>query len=463
MKTRFAPSPTGNIHMGNARTALFSYLLAVGHEGHFLLRIEDTDVARSEKIYEQGLMQDLKWLGLMWHEGPEVGGEKGPYHQALRNDIYSDYYQKLIDLGHAYHCFCSEAHLAVTRKVQLAAGQAPRYPGTCRHLTEAEREEKRAQGIAPTLRFKVPKGEVISFEDGVKGLQKFAAEDIGDFIIRRADGGSSFMFCNAIDDSLMGVTHVMRGEDHLTNTPRQLMILEALGMQKPSYAHISMILGSDGAPLSKRNGSRSIQQLREEGFLALAVVNYMARLGHYYEHNELLPLKELSKQFKWESLGKSAARFDESQLLYWQKTAVLALGEAELGEWLANAMTQVPLESHKEFMAVVRDNILFPHEASAWAERLFGELSMEAEAAQLLQGVDSQLFVLAAAAIDQHGADFKAMADAISTALGIKGKALFQPLRAALTGQMHGPNMGPLVALMGASRAKSRLLAQANR
>jgi glutamyl-tRNA synthetase len=443
--------------MGNARTALFSALLAEHYNGTFLLRIEDTDVARSKKEYEESLKQDLHWLGMNWQEGPDVGGSHGPYYQSERDAVYNEYYQKLQDIGRAYPCFCSETQLAVTRKVQLAAGQAPRYPGTCRHLTEAERQEKLAQGIKPTLRFKVPKGEIISFEDGVKGLQKFAADDIGDFIIRRADGGSSFMFCNAIDDSLMGVTHVVRGEDHLTNTPRQLMILEALGMAKPSYAHISMILGSDGAPLSKRNGSRNIQQLREEGYLPAAVENYMARLGHYYESNQFMTFSELAKQFKVESLGKAAARYDEAQLLFWQKTAVLAMDDQAFWNWLgAHTHALVPENKKALFIQTIRDNVLFPKQALAWAKLLFTDhLHLDDEAEKLLAETDKAVFSVAAQTV-QQAADFKLISEQVTTQCGVKGKALFQPLRVALTGQMHGPQMAPIVELLGIERCVKR-------
>lgn len=460
MKTRFAPSPTGHIHMGNARTALFSALLSAGHQGTFLLRIEDTDVARSKKDFEEGLQQDLHWLDIDWQEGAAVGGPHAPYHQSERTAVYEHYYDELIKLERAYACFCSESQLAVTRKVQLAAGQAPRYPGTCRHLSELERQEKRAQGIRPVLRFMVPKGAGVSFEDGVKGLQKFAADDIGDFIIRRADGGASFMFCNAIDDALMGVTDVMRGEDHLTNTPRQLMILEALGLPKPNYAHISMILGSDGAPLSKRNGSRNIRQLREEGYLAKAVLNYMARLGHYYESNGFMSFAELAAHFEWSKLGKAAARYDESQLLYWQKTAVLALDEAALWQWFGSEVHDlVPAAKKSAFIAVVRDNVVFPEDALTWAKLAFtDDLTLDAEAQKLLDETPQALFIAAAAATKASGADFKAISEQVAATCKVKGKQLFQPLRVALTGQLHGPQMAPIVELFGAERCLQRFI-----
>lgn len=264
VKTRFCPSPTGLMHMGNVRTALFNALLAKSANGCFLLRIEDTDRERSDARYTKALMEDLLWLGLGWQEGPDHHQGNGPYHQSERQSIYDDYYQRLETAGVAYPCFCSEEELALQRKIQRSSGRPPRYPGTCRELTDAQREEKFAQGLKPTLRFAVPENEMIAFDDLVRGHQKFDSNDLGDFIIRRADGTPPFLFCNAVDDALMGVTHALRGEDHLTNTPRQLMVLDALGLTGPTYGHIALIVGPDGSPLSKRHGSRSIEELRGE-------------------------------------------------------------------------------------------------------------------------------------------------------------------------------------------------------
>ena len=325
IRTRFCPSPTGLLHIGNVRAALFSNLFAKHANGIFLLRIEDTDAVRSDHQFTTILQSDLNWLGVKWQEGPEIGGPHAPYWQSQRRDIYDLYYKKLTQEGRAYACFCSDQELALNRKLQLSRGQAPRYPGTCRKLSPEEIENRLAQGEKPALRFKVPENAVIEFIDSVKGLQKFNSDDIGDFIIRRADGSSSFIFCNAIDDSLMEVTNVIRGEDHLANTPRQLMILQALAMRTPSYGHLSLILGDDGTPLSKRHGSFSLHDLREQGFLPKAILNYLARLSHTYDNNDLLTFEELAAHFHLDKLSKASARFDKNQLLHWQKEAVLSL------------------------------------------------------------------------------------------------------------------------------------------
>jgi glutamyl-tRNA synthetase len=456
MKTRFAPSPTGLIHLGNARTALFSALYGVGQQGVFLLRVEDTDKARSTLEHIDALVRDLHWLGIEWQEGEGVGGVHGPYRQSERDAIYAAYYQQLIDLGRAYPCYCSAEDLDLERKLQKASGQAPRYSGKCKRLTQADHQVLEAKGVKPTLRFKIQTGEVIQFKDGVKGLQSFKAEDIGDFIIRRNDGGSSFMFCNAIDDSLMGVTDVMRGEDHLTNTPRQLMILKALGMREPGYAHMALINGVDGAPLSKRNGSLSIEEMREAGFLPIAVLNYMARLGHYYEKNELMSYATLAQHFRLEALGSSAARFDPDQLLYWQRVAVHQLDEPALWNWF-QVQNQVPLAHQDLFIKTVRENVLFPQDAQRYAQLLLTDDFVLTAHQDVLIQAGKAFFDLAYQTLSANFCDFKTLADTLSQRLNVKGKQLFMPLRVALTGELHGPQMAGILALLGQKEALRRL------
>ncbi len=458
MKTRFAPSPTGLIHLGNARTALFSALYGVGQGGTFLLRIEDTDKARSTSEHIEALVQDLHWLGIAWQEGEEVGGPHAPYRQSERDALYDSYYQKLLEIGRAYPCYCTPEELELERKLQKASGQPPRYSGKCKRLSEVDRAALEAKGIQPALRFKIQPGEVIQFKDGAKGLQTFKAEEIGDFIIRRNDGGSSFMFCNAIDDSLMGVTDVMRGEDHLTNTPRQLMILKALGLREPGYTHMALINGLDGAPLSKRNGSRSIQELREAGFLPQAVVNYMARLGHYYEQNELMSYADLARNFTLKGLGSSAARFDQDQLLYWQRVAVHQLDESALWEWFgAEVRAIVPSSQQALFIKTIRENVLFPQEAQRYAQLLLrGEFAL-AEHHEVILQAGLSFFDLAYHSLESGPFDFKALTETLSGRLGVKGKALFMPLRVALTGELHGPQLADVLQLLGLKEALRRL------
>ena len=459
VKTRFAPSPTGLLHLGNVRTALFNALYARHGGGVFLLRIEDTDLERSRGEYILSLMEDMHWLGLDWQEGPEADDTHGPYAQSQRGDIYRRYFDELEEQGLAYPCFCSQRELELSRKTQLASGRPPRYAGTCAHLTAEERQRRLDKGIQPTLRFRVENGAVVQFNDLVRGPQAFATDDIGDFVIRRAEGSAAFFFSNAIDDALMEVTHVLRGEDHLTNTPRQILLQQALGLATPHYGHISMIVGADGAPLSKRTGSRSVRELREAGYLPLAVVNYLARLGHHYENNAYLDMDGLAREFEVAKLGRAPARYDATQLDYWQRQAVQHADAETLWQWMGEAVQAiVPSAQRDAFVAAVRGNVLFPGDALRWARVIYTEtLELQGAAEALVTQAGAAFFSAAAAAVEAHASDYAAIVEQLKRDTGAKGKALFKPLRAALTGEVDGPELAPLLNLITAERARARL------
>lgn len=443
MKTRFAPSPTGWMHFGNLRTALFNFLFAHKQKYTFLLRIEDTDRDRSEQQYLDDLLVDLKWLNLHWDEGP--------FLQSERSAIYDKYYQQLVDQKQAYPCFCTDELLSINRKVQIAAGQPPRYPGTCRNLSKEEVQKKLAAGMPATLRFQVPRDAIIEFVDLVKGEQRFAANDIGDFIIRRNDGCAVFMFCNAIDDAMMGVTHALRGDDHLTNTPRQLMILQALNLPAPQYGHFAMINGTDGTPLSKRNGSEAVRELRAQGYHPLAVANYLARLGHYYADNSFMTLEQLAEQFDLKHISTSPARHDISHLRHWQKEAILRCTTEEIIALIQPYIKEaIPAQHVTDFAELARDNILMPSDVTQWVTAVAApKLELSDANREILQAAGVEFF---AAAIDVIKANanitFKELADAVKDRTGRKGKDLFMPLRIALTGQSHGPELAKLMAFM---------------
>jgi nondiscriminating glutamyl-tRNA synthetase len=458
-KSRFAPSPTGLLHLGNVRTALFNYLAAQRAQGVFLLRIEDTDAMRGHDKYAVALEQDLRWLGLAWQEGPGQGGAQAPYFQSQRGAIYARYFNQLETGGSAYPCFCSEHELEIARKTAIAAGRPPRYAGRCYRLTPEEIAARRAEGRPATLRFHVADGATIEFDDRVRGRQTFATSDIGDFIIRRSDGTPAFFFCNAIDDALMGVSLVLRGEDHLTNTPRQILLLNMLGLAVPEYAHIALVVGSDGAPLSKRTGSRSVQELREQGFLPLAVNNYLARLGHTYESNAFLDPTGLAAAFDTARLHKAPARFDEAQLLHWQREAVRAADVTSLWTWMAETVSaQVPEAERTAFVETVRGNVVFPPDAQHWAQAIYAEtLGLNHAAHEAAQLAGEEFFDIARRALEKHGTDFNALSQMVKQDTGLSGKALFQPLRAALTGELDGPEMAKLLPLIGVERARRRL------
>ena len=429
--------------------------------GHFLLRIEDTDSARSRAEYVTALEDDLHWLGLDWDEGPGRGGPSGPYHQSQRQVIYGHHFDALIAGGHAYACFCSDVELEIERKTQAASGRPPRYSGKCRARTPEDVAARRARGEAATLRFRVPDdGTLVEFDDVVRGHQIFRADDIGDFVIRRSDGQPTFFFSNAVDDALMGVSLVIRGEDHLTNTPRQIFLMHALGLPVPRYGHIALVLGASGAVLSKRDGAFSVRELRDAGYLPLAIVNYLARLGHTYDDNALLPLDALARAFDTARLHKAPAHFDAAQLLHWQRLAVQGLDNAALWPWLASAVgDRVPASQRDAFVEAIRGNVVFPGDAREWAVRIFDDpVSLDDAAEMAIRNTEPAFFTAAETCARDHPA-FADFAAAVSAATQCKGKALYMPLRAALTGATHGPEMPRLFALLGSDRARRRLVA----
>lgn len=459
VRTRFSPSPTGNIHLGNIRTALFSALYAKKHHGVFILRIEDTDKERSKESYTESLQHDLRWLGIEWQEGPCVGGDYGPYWQSQRANFYDKFYQQLEESELIYPCFCTDQELNLSRKLQLSRGQAPRYAGTCRGLTKEEVKQRLQDGKTPAWRFAVQKGKIVEFVDIVKDVQQFKTDDIGDFIVRRADGSAPFLFCNAIDDAMMEVSHVVRGEDHVANTPRQLLILSALGLSPPQYAHLSMITGNDGAPLSKRHGSFSVFELRDQGYLPIAIINYLARLGHACEAKELLTFSELSEHFHLERISRSPARFDLSQLLFWQKLAIQSLSHDIIWQWLGDrVLSQVPVDARDFFIETIRGNIHFPDDALMWSKIFFHEkVSYTLDDRDVLFSAGEQYFVEAELAFDKYGLDWQAVSKDMQQSLGISGKKLFMPMRLALTGQKHGPELPAILQLLGLEKIKYRL------
>lgn len=461
VRTRFAPSPTGHLHVGNARTALFNALYAAGKGGTLILRIEDTDAERSRREFETGLINDLTWLGIAWQEGPDCGGGRGPYRQSERGAVYAAQVERLASGNLVYPCFCTPAELAVSRKSQLAAGRPPRYAGTCAHLNKAQIEARLAKGLKPALRFRVPdRGETV-FEDLIRGRQVFANHDIGDFVIRRADGSPAFFFSNAVDDAVMGVTHVFRGEDHLANTPRQLLLLAALELEAPRYGHLSLIVGEGGAPLSKREGGGSLMDLHRDGILPEALMNYLARLGHTYTSNEFMTARELAAQFDIEHISRSPAHFDHQQLEYWQREAVHCADGPRLWRWLADGepkLNELVAETQRlAFVDTVRDNVVRPADALHWAKVLVGEVETDGAAEDVLQETGREFLVQTLGCLQSAQSGFKAFAKAVSAATGRSGKSLYMPLRAALTGRLHGPEMERLWMLLPEAGIERRL------
>src|SRR5688572_5505168 len=317
MRVRFAPSPTGHLHVGNARTALFNWLLARGQNGTFILRIEDTDLERSTRESEQAILDDLRWMGLQWDEGVEVGGPYGAYRQTERMQSYVDHTERLIREGKGYCCFCSPETLEAHRKAQLTAGLPPKYAGTCRNIPADDAARRKANGEKPVVRLKVPEGRNVTFNDVVRGEVTFHTDVIGDPVLVRSDGIPAYNFAVVIDDALMKVTHVIRGEDHISNTPRQILLYEAYGYTPPVFAHLSLVMGPDHAPLSKRHGATSVKEFRDRGYLPEALANYLALIGWSPgDGEELLPMEELARRFRLEGVGRSAGVFDVEKLAW---------------------------------------------------------------------------------------------------------------------------------------------------
>jgi len=430
---------------------LFNWLYARHTGGTFILRIEDTDTARNSQEAVDVILNGLRWLGLDWDEGPGIGGPSAPYSQSERGAWYMELFTRLESAGRAYPCFCTPEELELSRKVQRMAGKPPRYAGTCRALSGAERAARLAAGRRPTLRFAVPPDAVIEFEDLVHGAQRFFSSDIGDFIIRREDGTAAFFFCNAVDDAAMGVTHVLRGDDHLTNTPRQLMLLDALSMRRPGYGHVGLLVGTDGAPLSKRHGSTSVQEFRERGFLPAALLNHLFRLGHATDVDRWLAPAELPTHFRPEHLGRAPARFEESQLIHWQKETLQRMSTAEIGGWLG-------LPDSAAFVELVRHNVVLPRDAAPWRAVIEGELPpLGAEERRVIAAAGPRFFAAAAAALEPAGADLHLLARMLKERTGRGGADLYMPLRVALTGRIHGPELAPLLKLMPLAVARGRL------
>jgi len=459
--TRFAPSPTGALHLGNARTAFFNDLAARASGGRLVLRIEDTDAERSDEALLANLLADLRWLGLEWAEGPDVGGAHGPYRQSERGSHYAQAIATLEAQGRVYPCFCSPEELKLSRKAQLGAGRPPRYAGTCAALPAAEVARRIESGARPALRFRVPAGRVIEFDDLIHGPQRFASDDIGDFVIRRADGSVAFFLGNAVDDAAMGITLVLRGDDHLANTPRQIMLLEALGLAAPRYGHLPLMLGPNGAPLSKREGAASLDDLRAQGYLPGALRNYLVRLGHACTADSWLETAEMARHFDLGRSSKSAAHFDEAQLRHWQREAVTHASEAEILAWLTGRLERLDDERRRAaFVAAVRGNLLFPADVEPLVAIVCDALiALDDEAEREVKSAGAAFFDQALAAWYSTAPDFKAWTRAVGTATARKGAALYMPLRAALTGRTHGPELAPLVTLMGSDRVVERIAA----
>lgn len=473
VRVRYAPSPTGHLHIGGVRTALFNYLYARHHGGTFLIRSEDTDLERNVPGAEEEILRGFRWLGFDWAEGPDVGGPYGPYRCTERLDIYPRYLQQLLDAGRAYPCYCTEEELAREREQAQQEGRMPRYSGKCRHLTEAERREREARGLQPNYRFAVPAGIEVAFDDLVRGHVRFLSDDIGDFVIVKSNGIPTYQFQVVVDDALMMITHVIRGEEHLSNTPRQLLIFDALGFERPQFGHLPQVLDQTRKKLSKRDPNvMPVHEYREQGYLPEAIVNFLSLLGWSPTgEEEILSMTEIEQMFDLDRVNKSGAIFDVNKLRWmanqYFKRQPLADAARMVAERLAAHGWQVPEGADEVWLETVVS--LYQEQMSA-AEDFFQlaavffdpAVEREEEAVEVIRADGAGAVLRRYLELAEQDGEWTADASRsrfkkVQADLGVKGRALFMPVRAAVTGAVHGPDLQLTIACLPKAWVLARL------
>ena len=516
-RVRFAPSPTGELHVGNARTALFNWMFARHHGGSFILRIEDTDESRSALSYQISLLDELNWLGLDWDEGPQMegnytqldstgyrGGKEeatqaynlkvtrvtirrgadddankdsrmkatgyGPYKQSERLDLYNNHLQKLIDADLVYPCYCTEEELEEERQNLILSKRMPRYMGKCRKLSKEERKLRENEGRKPSIRFRV-QPQTIEFDDLIRGQMKFEADAIGDFIIVRSNGMPAYNFAVVIDDHLMNITHVIRGEDHLSNTALQIMLYKAFGFEPPVFAHHSLILGKDRTKLSKRHGSVSIGEFRRQGILPEAMINYLALLGSSFtDAREVLSREEMIEGFALERASKSGAIFDEEKLRWLNAIYIRNCKTDDLIERLKPFLEQSGFKSEimssewfKQVIELVKTDLITLVEIESHISIFFDDkYKLSSEAEEMLANDTARKVVRTFTEyLATHDAElqniYSSAVKYTKEKTGAKGKELFMPIRAAITGKIHGPELDKVFAVLGKDVSLRRL------
>ncbi len=470
IKVRFAPSPTGPLHIGGARSALFNYLFAAHNGGEMVLRIENTDLERSRKEYEAEIIESLKWLGIRWTEGIDANGDNGPYRQTERLEIYNEYAQKLLDIGHAYYCFCTEEELEKERQAMLADGQIVRYSGKCRYLSETEIQEKLKSGRKPAIRFKVPGNKIYIVDDMVRGQVSFESANEGDFIIVKSDNMPTYNFAVVIDDVLMGITHVIRAEEHLSNTPRQLMLYDTLNLKRPQFAHVSLILGSDKQKMSKRHGATSVIQYREMGYLPQALFNFLSLLGWAPEgEEEILTHDETIAAFGLGKVSKSPAVFDLNKLNWLNQQYIKKLDIKDLKRQIepylidsrfVENIKNIDDTRYTVMVEAVRERLVCLNDIKIQAAVFFDDPKYEKDALDVLRE-DGVLQVLETFLNDfpvkNEADEIKKHIKSLVKKLGLKPRNVFMPLRCALTGNTHGPDLPYLINFWGKEETIRRI------
>jgi nondiscriminating glutamyl-tRNA synthetase len=468
-RVRFAPSPTGDLHVGNARTALFNWLFAKHYGGDFILRIEDTDQERTSPVFEENILEDLRWLSIEWDEGPEKGGSLGPYHQIQRLDIYDKYVKELKSVGKIYPCYCTEEELEAERASLLSMRMMPRYMGKCKKLTDKEREALESSGRKPALRFDVDKGP-IEFHDLIRGKMKFEGDAIGDFIIVRSNRIPSYNFAAVVDDHLMEITHVIRGEDHLSNTAIQILLYKALDFEPPVFAHHSLVLGKDRTKLSKRHGSVTVREFRNKGILSPALLNYLSLLGGSVgEGKEVASIEEVIRMFSLDRAGKSGAIFDENKLEWLNAIYIRNCDVDKLTELLLPFIKEAGYDINlvkrgwlHQVVEALRDNLVRLTDIGLYLDIFIDDkYSMSDEARAILRKDAAAVVKVLRDELDQKEISerdfYRSLINSVKRRTGLKAKALFLPIRAAITGRTSGPELEKVFAILGKESIVRRL------
>lgn len=481
IRVRYAPSPTGHLHIGGVRTALFNFLFARHHGGAFLLRIEDTDLERNIAGAEQEMLSGFRWLGFDWDEGPDIGGPYGPYRCTERLPMYARELDKLIRSGAAYPCYCTPEELKADQEAALKDGHISRYRGRCRHLSAQERQSREAEGRQASWRFAVAPGQTLAFHDMIRGDVSFDSDDIGDFIIVKSNGMPTYLFQVVVDDASMAITHVIRGEEHLSNTPRQMMVYQALGYSLPAFAHLPQVLNQDRKKLSKRDASvQPVEAYRAQGYLPEAIVNFLALLGWSPGgEEEILSMQDLCRLFDLNRVTRSGAVFD-AEKLHWMAAAYLRNSKLEhltelVRTQLVAAELELPIHAddawleqvvalYQEKMACAADFVLlaqtFFQPAVQWDDEAL-EVLRNPSARPVLE----RYLELAEADTEWTAEASKARFKTIQSELGVKGRGLFMPVRAALTGAIHGPDLQQVIRSLPRTWVRERIgqaLSQSN-
>ncbi|MCY7495568.1 glutamate--tRNA ligase [Bacillus safensis] len=476
VRVRYAPSPTGHLHIGNARTALFNYLFARSQGGKFIIRIEDTDQKRNVEGGEESQLRHLQWLGIDWDESIDKDGGYGPYRQSERNDIYKKYYDELLEKDLAYKCYCTAEELEAEREAQIARSEMPRYSGKCSHLSKEEEDKLIAEGREPSIRFRVPKGEIIKFDDMVKGEISFETDGIGDFVIVKKDGTPTYNFAVAVDDHLMKMTHVLRGEDHISNTPKQIMIFHAFGWDVPLFGHMTLIVNENRKKLSKRDESiiQFIEQYKNLGYLPEALFNFIALLGWSpVGEEELFTKEQFIDIFDVNRLSKSPALFDMHKLkwvnnqyvkaLDLDQVVALTLPHLQKAGKISEQLTEEESTWVRKLISLYHEQLSYGAEIVELTELFFKEqieynqeakeVLAEEQVPEVMASFAGQLEQLESFTPDE----IKAAIKAVQKETGHKGKKLFMPIRVAVTGQTHGPELPQSIELLGKETVLNRI------